>query len=241
MSRGGAWILAMGAVLMLLSVACMSDTHVTVGEARSGITVSGTGRVTVVPDIGLLHLGVEVSRPTVAEARDEAASAMDAVRTSLQQNGIEDRDIATQFFNIQPQYGAPEPDGSGIPTIIGYTVSNQVTVTVRQIDNISTVLDGAIAAGGNAMRVNNVLFTVDEPQRYESEARELAVADARVRAEQLADLAGVQLGAARAVNETFSSGPEGPFPAAVQRSGDTALSPGETEVTLTVSVVYDVE
>jgi uncharacterized protein YggE len=222
-------------------VACRSDTHVSVGEAQTGITVTGTGRVTVVPDIGLLNLGVEVSRPTVAEARAEAASAMDAVRTSLQQNGVEDRDITTQFFNIQPQYGPPEPVERGLPAIIGYTVSNQVTVKVRAVDNISTVLDGAIAAGGNATRVNGVSFTVDEPQRYEAEARDLAMADARARAEQLADLAGVQLGAARAVNEALSGSPEGPFPSALQRGGDTSISPGETEVTLTVSVVYDLE
>jgi uncharacterized protein YggE len=159
----------------------------------------------------------------------------------LQQNGVEDRDIATQFFNISPQYGPSQPADRGLPTIIGYTLSNQVTIKVRQVDNISTVLDGAIGAGGNAMRVNGITFTVDEPERYEAEARDLAVADARGRAEQLARLAGVQLGSARAVNETFSGGPEGPFPAAVQRGGDTSISPGETEVTLTVSVVYDVE
>ncbi len=243
MSWSRAWVLgAVGALLSLFTVACTSDTKVTVDQVQqTGITVAGTGRVTVVPDIGLINLGVEVSRPTVAEARSEAAAAMDAVRASLQQNGVEDRDIATQFFNIQPQYGNAEPVDRGLPTIIGYTVSNQVTVKVRQLDSISQVLDGAIGAGGNAMRVNGVSFTVDEPERYEAEARDLAVADARERAEQLASLAGVQLGSARAVNETYGGVPSGAFPAASQRSGDTSISPGETEVTLTVSVVYDVE
>jgi uncharacterized protein YggE len=245
MHRSGAWILsAVAGALAMASVACTSDTNVTVDQPQqTGISVTGTGSVTVVPDIGVISLGVEVSRTTVADARSEAAASMDAVRTALKRASVEDRDIATQYFNIQPQYGnSTSLDKLGMPTIVGYTVTNQVTVKVRKVDNLSTVLDAAIAAGGNAMRVNGVSFTVDDPERYQSEAREKAVADAKQRAGQLASLANVKLGAARAITESNNSG-GGAYPVAVaaQRSGDTALSPGETEVSLTVSVVFDVE
>ncbi len=235
---------ALGA-FVLIATACTSETHVTVDQPQqTGIAVSGTGRVTVVPDIGVINIGIEVSRPTVAAARSEAARSMDAMRASLRRNGVEDKDIATQFFNIQPQYGSLSSlDRPGTPAITGYTVNNQLTVKVRQFDNISTVLDGAVAAGGDAARVNGVSFTVDQPERYEAEARDKAVADARGRAEQLAKLAGVQLGAARSVTENFSTPPTDlRFASSAAQPGDeTAISPGETEVTLTVNIVYDVK
>jgi uncharacterized protein YggE len=246
MHRVETWfVAAVAASLALASVACTSDTHVTVDQGQqTGIAVNGTGSVTVVPDIGLVSIGVEVTRPTVADARAEAAGSIDAVRASLQQNGVADNDIATQFFNIQPQYGNPQPvEGPGTPTITGYTVTNTLNVEVRQLDTISAVVDGAVSAGGNAVRVNNVSFVVDQPERYQTEARNKAVADARAKAEQLAQLAGVDLGDARAVTEIAGSNPPEPrlASAASQGAADTSLSPGQTEVTLTVSVIYDLK
>lgn len=238
---------SIGVVALLLvalaAMGCTTDTHVTVDQVQqTGIAVSGTGSVTVVPDIGVLNLGVEASRPTVADARSVAASAMDAVRGALRQNGVDEKDIATQFFNIQPQYSVEPLDRSGTPRITGYTVSNQVTVKVRRIDNVSRVLDAAVAAGGDATRVNGVSFTVDDPEKYESEAREKAVAEAKARAEQLAKLAGVSLGDARSIEESRNDGGGADFRSAQPAAGgETPISPGETQVTLTVNVIYNVK
>lgn len=234
----GAVVLGLAA---LATLACTVDTNVTLAQSeQTGIAVSGTGRVTVVPDIGVLSLGVESTQPTVAAARTEAAKAMDAVRASLKQNGVEDKDIATTGFNIQPQ----QDFRGGAPRIIGYQVTNQVTVKVRQLDALSKTLDGAVAAGRDAVRVNGVSFAVDKPERFENEARDKAVADARARAEQLAKAAGVKLGRARSVNESFGGGGPVPMRAMAGAAEDmvaTPLSPGESEVTLTVNIVYEVE
>ena len=99
------------AALALLAAACTAgDTTVTVAQPeQTGISVSGTGSVTVVPDLAVLSLGVEVTRATIAEARSEAAEAMEAVRAALGRDGVEERDIATQYFNIFPQYSRPVP------------------------------------------------------------------------------------------------------------------------------------
>lgn len=204
--------------------------------------MTGVGRVTAEPDVAILNLGVEVQAATVARARSEAAEAMDDVRASLDRNGVEDTDIQTQFFNIFPQFDFE----SRTPQIVGFTVSNQVEIKVRDIDSVSDVLDDAITAGGDAIRVNGISFSVDEPEQFFEEARKLAVEDARARAEQLADLAGVSLGDALSISESSGGGIPVPFAAFEGRiqaadTGGSSIAPGEGEIVLTVSMLYAVE
>jgi uncharacterized protein YggE len=237
------------AALMLLAVAslgiaCQGKTAITLTpNDQSGIAVTGTGKVSVTPDVGEIQLGAQVTQPTVQQARDQAAKAMDAIRGALKQQGVEDKDIATSGFYIQPQYNY-RPDG-GAPTISGYMVNNTVTVKVRKVDTLSRVLDAAVTAGGDAVRVNSVQFTVDDPEKYTDEARKAAVENARAHADQLAKAAGVSLGKARSMSESSGSVPR-PIAVAAPASGkggaaETAVSPGETSVSVTVSVVYDIE
>lgn len=220
---------------------CSGDTtNVTTGPGATGISVSGIGRVTVEPDVALVNLGVEVTEPTVAEARERAAIAMDAVRASLRDNGVEDADIRTVFFGIFPQQSFPE---DGPPRVEGYVVTNQIEIKVRDIDNASTVLDGAIDAGGDDVRASGINFTIDDPEQYFAEARELAVADARARAQALADLADIDLGDVISVSES-SGGGAVPFPANTGFGGAfdeaTSISPGESEIVLSVFVLYGI-
>ena len=124
-------------------------------------------------------------------------------------------------------------------------MNNAVTVKVRQLNNLSRVLDTAVAAGGNDVRVNSIAFTVDDPEKQREQARKLAIEDARRHAEQLADAAGVSLGRARSVSETSDGVPipvERAARSSAQDSGvDTPVSPGETDITVTVSVVYEID
>lgn len=302
--------IVVGVLALALSACTAGDTSVVFPQPQqSGISVSGQGSVTVTPDIAVINLGVEVSRPTVEEARNEAAALMTAMQEALTRNGVEERDIATRFFNIYPQYSRFQPcvydaidedaarsilplplpaveasvsSGSGESTgsadavsagaplaepaeegpiavshpetcrpqerrIIGFTVNNQLTVKVRDFDRLSDTLDDAITAGGDAVRVNNVSFTVDEPEQYWDEAREAAVKDARERAEQLARLAGASLGSLRSISESTNNFSGRVFlDYAVAASADasfesaTQLNPGEQEISLTVYLVYDV-
>lgn len=235
--------------LALLGAACDTQVITTNGPAtQSGIAVTGTGKVTVVPDVGLIYLGVEVSKPTVAAARDGASKAMDAVRVSLKQSGVADKDIATQGFAIQPRYDFPTPVGPAArPEVNGYTATNQISVKVRQLDALSKVLDGAVAAGGDDVRVNNISFVVDEPEKHLDRAREQAIANARAHAETLAKASGVKLGKIRSVVEGGGAGQPFPYPSALVppmtggKGGDTPVSPGETELALVVSVTFEIE
>lgn len=237
-------ILAVGAAaVLLLGVACTPTTEVTVaGDAQNsqGIAVSGQGSVSVAPDLGLINLGVEVSASTVADARAQAADAMKAIQDALASLGVEARDIQTQYFNIYPQYSYADGEA---PKITGFTVSNQSTVKARNLDNVSAVLDAAIDAGGDAVRVNGISFTVEDPEEHLAEARREAVENARAHAEVLADAAGVTLGAAISINESVGGG-NPPYPLyerAADAGGSTPVNPGEQELTISVSVVYGIE
>ncbi len=227
-------------VFVLTATSCAPETTVTLNDSeQTGIAVTGTGSVTVIPNIGMLNVGVEVTATTVAKARAGAEEAMERIQTSLHKSGVENRDIATQFFNIFPQYRYRDGEA---PKITGFTVNNQVMVKVRDIDRLSETLDDAVDAGGDAVRVNSVSFAVDEPEQFLEEAREKAMADARQRAEQLANLAGVTLGDPLSINESGGGGGNVPFPefarAATARSGATPIQPGENEIELSVSVLY---
>ena len=207
-----------------------------------GISVNGTGSVTVTPDIGVFDVGVEVTEETVALARSGAAEAMQKVRDSVLASGVEERDISTRSFNIYPQYDYNREEGP--PEIIGYTVNNWIEVKVRDIDRLSDILDDAVTSGGDAIRVGGISFRVDEPEQYTDEARMLAVEDARARAQQLADLAGVTLGDARTISESsggFARQGVVRAEAAFASDASTPVSPGESQISVTVHIVFGID
>jgi len=247
LSGGAAALALLGGALLASGCDTKNEIVMPGTEAARGISVSGTGKVTVVPDVGEISMAAQVTRPSVQQARDDAAKAMDAIRAAVRGQGVEEKDVATSGFNIQPRYDVRPNSNGGTPQISGYQVSNQITVKVRKVDTLSKVLDAAVGAGGNDVRVNSVQFTVDDPEKSAGAAREAAVANARTHAEALAKAAGVKLGKARSVAE---AGTSIPVPRAVAASApslggaadvSTPVSPGQTEVTATVSVVFDIE
>ena len=234
------WTLAAVALLALGAVACGDrDTIVQGNGQQTGINVSGVGRVFGSPDIALLNLGVRVEAETVAEAREQAAEAQTAIIDSLTANGVEERDIQTQQFSVQPQYDFPDR----VQTIRGYEVRNILNVKVRDLDSTSQVLDDATAAGGNAVQVNGINFTIDDPSALEAEARELAVQDARSRAEDLAGHSGAQVGALVSISEFTNFGLGGEFARSVSQDAgaSTPIMSGELEVVVNVNVVYSID
>lgn len=243
--------LALGGFALAL-VACTPQVNVAApGPAEAtGIAVSGTGTTSVKPDVALVNLGIQVTSTTVADARAKAATAMEALTKAVTSKGVADADIQTQSFNISPQYGtaAPAPTGRpGTPEIVGYTVSNQVQLKVRNLDSVSDVLDTAIAAGGNSIRVNGLQFTVEKPDQHLAKAREEAVQNAKARAEVLAKAAGVKVGKPRSISEAGGVFPQfdrlqaAPAAAPGLRPGVTPVLPGEEKLAVSVSVVFEIE
>jgi hypothetical protein len=178
---------------------------------QSGIWVTGTGTKEVASDVAEVYLGVESTEETVADARQKAADAMTAVLDAIRALGISDDDITTTSFNIYPQQvwvEVTDEDGRhGEPRITGYTVSNQVRVTVKNIDLLDEVIDSAAEEGGDLIRVNSVSFTVADPAAHGAETRQMAAADARAKAELYAEAMGVTLGDLIFLTELSSSAP----------------------------------
>ncbi len=210
-----------------------------------GVSATGTGRATGTPDVAVLNMGVQTQASTVQEANTQAQDAMDSLMSTLRSNGVEEDDIQTQYFNISPQYGSSfAPDRQ--PQIIGYQVSNSVNVKVRNIDDVSKVIDSSVSAVGDPLQVNGISLSIDDPTELQDAARENAVSVAKEKAQKLAQLAGVGLGDPVFVSEdsAFTSPPSPAYDARLleaQAAGSTPISPGELEVQVTVRLVYAIQ
>ena len=213
---------------------------------NTGIWVSGTGEVTVTPDVALLEVGVEAQETTVAGAQAKVSGAMDKVITALTDSGVKEEDIQTQYFNIRQRTRWDDETGEEI--VVGYRVTNKVTAKIRDIEEVGSIIDTIVKAGGDLVRIDDLTFTVDDPSVYYDEAREKATADAKARAEKLAEQTGVKLGEPTYIAESayMSHYYEGitygmaemaiPAPAPVS----TPISPGELKVSLTVQIAYSI-
>jgi len=196
--------LAGAALLGLALVGCTDegDTIVQTQGSPSGITVTGTGRVSGQPDIANISVGVTVDAATVEEAREIAAQTQTAVINSIKDNGVEAKDVRTSNFSISPRYNY---DGR-TQTIEGYTVNNMVTIKVRKLDQLSKIIDDAARAGGNYTMVHGVAFGIDDPEELRSQAREEALNQAKARAEDIARVTGVSLGKPISIVEATETG-----------------------------------
>ena len=220
-----------------------------IGDAQdAGIWVNGVGSVSAAPDLVELNLGVSATADTVSEARQRAAEAMTAVIGYLVGSGVATSDIRTKHISIQPQYDWQERIEDGIRrserVLTGYQVSNTVQVLVREMDRTSELLDGAVVAGGDLIRVNGITFTIEDTSELAKQAREMAVEDALTRAVELAAYSGVTLGPLVYLSEV-STQPvfaERALASVVADAGaSTPISPGEQEVRVTVRAVFDID
>ena len=217
-----------------------------------GVWVNGVGTVVTKPDIATLSLGVESKSATVSKARNQAAVAMNAIVDFLIDKGVAERDIRTESFNISPQYTYQEKvDSYGNRTnqrvLTGYQVVNTASVKVRNLDKVGALLDGAVKAGRDLVRVNGIRFSVDDPDPFKVQARELAVQKAAQKAEELTKTAGVTLGRLIYISDSSST----PIYSAVEAVradfagapsfAPTRINAGESEIQVTVQAIFAIQ
>jgi uncharacterized protein len=196
------------------------------------ITVNGTGTVTTVPNRALFSFGVTTQGRTAVAALAENAAEIRKVIEALKAAGIAAKDIQTESVQLSPRYSN---DGE---TILGYTASNTVAATTRDINRAGSIVDAAVAAGAN--QVSGPSLTRSDSNALYRQALKAAVADARLRAQAIAAASHVRLGPVRSVAEG-SSAPPPPVPfAKAADTGSTPIEPGTQQIQATVTVEFGI-
>lgn len=238
--------LTLASALLLAAAPAWAQSDADGDDPRPAtISVTGEGEAAVEPDMAIVTLTVMREGETAREALDASNQAMDDVMAAMREADIAERDLQTSNFGIQPRYLFPDGNGEPRePQITGYEASNTLTVRLRELERLGTLLDEAVTLGVN--QGGNIVFTNDDPSATLAEARRDAVDDARERAETLADAAGVGLGRILSIEEQTMI-PE-PIPMAraeMARSFDAAaavpVATGENLYRVSVSMRFEIE
>ncbi len=235
----GSLVLVILALFLLVQINHVSNTAATTNT----VSFSGEGKVTAKPDIAVISASIVTQDVNSKSAQDKNSTKSNAIDDFLKKQDIEEKDIKTSGYNISPQYKYP-PYG-GQPTISGYQVSQSYEIKVRDLDKISTVLSGLVTAGAN--EVNNLGLQIENPEELKSEARQMAIDDAKKKAKELEKQVGVRLG--KIVN--FSEGLNG-YPVPMMYASDKAygmggggpeptISLGENDVVVDVTITYQIK
>jgi uncharacterized protein len=196
------------------------------------VTVTGQATISVAPDTAIIRIGVTSHGKSAREASDANGKRMTVVLAAIKDSGIAERDIQTSRLSLQPQY---DPNKGGTASLLGFQVTNQLTIRIHDIAQLPAILDRAIAAGANEM--SGIEFIVSEHSKLLDQARDDAIADARRKAELYAKAAGAKLG--RVVAITEEGAPTPPHPVQAMRAGAVPVAPGEQTLRATVTVSYE--
>ncbi len=238
----GGWLLV--AVLGLLALWLMQSVRTMDKPANivNTFSVNGTGKVSASPDIGVADVAISVEAATAIAAQDEANKKSKTVVEYLKNTGIKSEDIKTSGYNIYPQYDYT----SGRSYIRGYQVTQSLTIKIRDLDKTNTIIDGVVDAGAN--QVSSVRFEIDEPQEIRAEAREKAIAEAKQKADDLADQLGIRIGDVVSFYESNESYPM-MYATGMGGGGDAMkaqsipapeLPTGQNEVSVSVTITYQI-
>jgi uncharacterized protein len=201
------------------------------------ISVTGEATVSVAPDLAQIDAGVATGAKTAREASEANNAAMGKVLLALKGASIDEKDFQTSRLSLQPE-SAPNRT-SGPPTIVGYRASNRVTIRLRDVTKVASVIDTLVGAGANDL--GGINFTVSQASKLLDEAREQAIADARRKAEIYAKAAGVTLGAPLSISEGGAPGPIAYRKMAPGMAASAPVAQGEETLQVTVSVAWAIK
>ncbi len=234
--------LSAAATVMLLVVAFLSIAGGSVGAQDTPsrtISVSGTGEAYGTPDVAYVNLGIDVTDSDIGKALDSANTSMAAIVAAITDTGVDAKDVQTVNFNVYPEDKYDPQTGQATGERV-YHVQNSVNVTVRDMTKVGTVMQAGLGAGANT--VNGLSFGISDTKPLEQDARLQAVADARARAQALADAFGVKLGDVISVSEGYGSVP---VPITYAKADAFAaggaapqVNPGQLSVNVQLSVTF---
>ena len=234
-------------VLVLLCITAIVIVSVVMAlrrlEPQERFSVTATGRVFAKPDIANLTLGFKTEvKSTAVEVVQENSEKMNEVIAALKALNIEAKDIKTTNYNLNPVYDWTEKEGQRLK---GYQVSQNVTIKIRDLDNIGEAIARTTEKGAN--QVGNISFTIDDEDQLKAQARDEAIDKAQVKAKDLADKTGMKLGKIVNVYENQVYYPQARYDSLAYGLGGAGeieaptIEAGENEVRVEVTVVYKVK
>lgn len=255
----------LAAVLVILAVqvpraAAATDSGAVIEalkQQRPTISVRANAIVKVQPTTAYFEVGILTQHTSAAQAQQIADGVIAKIMKALEEKGVDRKDLATSVCRVRPSYKDPlERDRS---ILIGYHADNFVTVNVRDLSRLGEIIDACMAAG--ATNIGDVEFRVEDIREYRKQGREMAVKNARERAEQLAGAMGVKIVQVRGIDETTSDWPSYgydwwlggrqrrdrmmsqaiAYAPAEGISGEPEIALGTFPITASVRVVFDVE
>jgi uncharacterized protein YggE len=229
-----------------LPIVASAQTPTDSEEEKRYIVVEGTGTVDIAPDTARVTFGVLTRNESLEAAQDENSTRTQAIMDTFLAAGIAEEDVATAGYSV---YVINEYDRDGnLVGVQGYEVWSQVTVTIRDLSIVGQVLDDAVGAGAN--EVGSISFFVDDTDAAASQARRAAIENARAKADEMAEAAGVLVVGVYSIEETSAPAPTSieydMAEAAPAAAGDAEVrsvpvSPGQTQITVQVRVVYEID
>ena len=197
------------------------------------VTVVGAGQVQGTPDTLTVNASMEFLAPDATAAMNQTNERQRAVIDALVAAGIERNDLATTQADLQPQYD------SDSTSISAYRATNSINVTIRDLDLASDAIGMIVSTGGNATRINSISYSIEDDSQLVRDARARAFEDAKDRADQYAQLSGLNLGKVISISE--SAGPTPPQPMQAPRAMEAAvpLEPGQQTVGFSVTVIWE--
>ncbi len=242
--RSAVRVIAFSLISVLVLAACGRDDRETVivnDSSSRGITVQATGIAMAVPDAVRMYLTVTALADTSENALATASEVSDKVREALTNNGVKEKNIATQSVSVYPEYIYPQ---SGVQTLSGYRASQSFEVVIDEADTAGEVVDAVVAAGGDFVQIGGVSPFVLETSDSANKARADAIANAITKAEDYAKLLDVKLGSVEYITE-ISSPIGGPTMRDRLTSGApeaaTKIDLGEQQITVTVEVRWSLK
>ncbi|MHB9094644.1 MAG: SIMPL domain-containing protein [Eubacteriales bacterium] len=212
--------------------------------AKSSLNVSGQGKVSAKPDMAYVTAGVTTDAKTAKDALTENNQLMEKVINTIKAEGISDNDIQTSSYNLSPRYDyISQKNGGGRQVLLGYTATNEVRVTVRNINAVGKVLDSVVSAGANLS--GGITFTLSEGkmEKAYAEALTAALKNAEGKAQTLAKGLGVIIGQPKEVSEGGSNPRsvynEAFYDKAMAAAPQVPVSPGQMEISAAVSLRYE--
>ena len=227
----------LSSLLLILGATVFASKPAMAAEPNRSITVTGVGTASVTPDAVRIMASVSVVATTNKDALSQASSAANSLRDVLKKAMIATKDYKTSSLTVYPEYNYTQDKGS---VLTGYRATQSFTIVIRKADSAGTIVDSLIAAGGDAVQINNVVPFLTTGTLSTEQARVAAVADAKARALSYTKLLGVRLGKVISISEV--SAPVYTFPgvsvAKMADASSTQIDLGQQEVSVTISVVW---